>query len=239
MTYRCAVVVVMIASLSAVILAPAHAAVISSYNSPVVTGGGIATASGPPPAALTPNNDNSTTSPNTVGLSTNLQAVPVGAVVDIVFNANPSGGVTEYVFTEAVTNNSLVPWVSYRLALGFGTGASFVLSSLADGLDFDFPNQDPAPTSTVFPTIDHQSEILDFSGATVPAFGTVAFSFSIDVADVPNSQFTLRQIPNGVPVAAVPEPATLVLLSVGVIASAALTSRRRNRYSVPPKPLSR
>ena len=127
MTCRYAVLIGMTASVLAVMLAPADGAVISSYNSPVVTGGGNATASGPPPAAVTPNNDNSASSPNTVNLSTTLMAVPVGAVVDIVFNAPAfsTSDVTEYLFTETVTNNSVVPWAGYRLELGFGTGAAF------------------------------------------------------------------------------------------------------------------
>ncbi len=203
----------------------ARAGIISGSAGSTTTGG-VAFVLVNPPAASAPNNDNSSASPNTVVLSKNLIAVPLGAVVDIVFNVLPSAGVTEYRFSETVTNNT-IPWSSYRIELGYGTRGSFVPSSLGDGLDFDFPNQDPTPTSTAFTTFNHQSETLDFTGGTVSFGGTVGFSFSIDMPDLPGGQFTLRQIPNFTPQQIVPAPSTLTLVGMGTVGVVLACRRKR------------
>ena len=61
-------------------------------------------------------------------------------------------GPAEPFFTTNVVNNSGIAWDDFHFQLGFGTGAAFVPVSAGFGLDFDTPNADPEPTSTVFPS---------------------------------------------------------------------------------------
>jgi len=59
--------------------------------------------------------------------------------VDLIFDVEDSGGVTEYVVIEGVDNSTGLPWTAYHLELGFGSGAGFTKSPASDGLDFDAP----------------------------------------------------------------------------------------------------
>jgi len=61
-----------------------------------------------------------------------------------------SGGTTEYLVTQSLVNNSGQTWTDFHFELGFGVGTDFIRSGDTDGLDFDTPDQDPAPTSSVF-----------------------------------------------------------------------------------------
>lgn len=177
--------------------------------------------------------------------------------IDMLFRVDNSRGTTEYLFDENVTNRSGVAWTDFHFALGFGTydGATdkFVASTLADFLDFDCPNPNPAPSSTKFPDVTHRCNSIDFSGAPgVAANGSGAFSFSIDVPDagliptaaqtrdntdaVSGYTFTLRQYPTTARVdpppsdfrqgEAIPEPSTVLLLAGGL---GILLLRRRHQ----------
>lgn len=92
----------------------------------------------------------------------------------------------------------------------------------ASGLDFDTPNQDPVPSSSVFggPFI-HDPNLLAWRSTTaqVPDGGLVSFDFRLDIPDNINtthpnglSKFTLQQIPSPVP-----EPSTLLLIGGAII----------------------
>ena len=178
----------------------------------------------PPP--VDPNNDNVTgPSPNVVEI---LQKDFVGAgPVDIVFEVMDSGGTTEYLFTEGVSNSTGVFWPSYHLELGFGVGATYTPSPNGDGLDFDAPDYDPypdfdpvliAPFPTVFVT---ENNIDAFGGPGLDDLEySEPFTFSIDVPDGIDS-FTLRQYPR-----LVPEPTTGILLLLGTLGGLASTLRK-------------
>jgi hypothetical protein len=183
---------------------------------------------GPIGGAPDPNNDNA------VGPSAN--AIPsmvflnTFGTTEIELELQSSGGTTEYLFTQVLINNTGQTWTDYHFELGFGTGAAFARSSLFDDLDFDAPDADPPPVSSVFLVLNHGPDALDWSGGTVPAVSTVFFSFAIDVPDALEAfhplglnRFTMRHTPT---VVAVSEPWTLLLIGAGLAAAAA---KRRAR----------
>lgn len=107
-----------------------------------------------------PNNDDvAGLSPNAL-LVTQKSYFAIGPV-DIEFTVVPSGGVTEYTIREGVDNGTGVDWSSYRLELGFGVGADFVLSPSGDGLDFDSPDFNSSPDfSAFFTTVTESEDVL-------------------------------------------------------------------------------
>jgi hypothetical protein len=174
---------------------------------------------GPVGATPAPNNDNTgVPSPNAISYSVFFNSPGLLEAEFVVAN---SGGTTEYRFPQTFVNNSGQAWASFVFELGYGTGASFVRSGPADGLDFDDPDADPLPTSTAFATSTRQPDVLGWSAGTVPSIGVSAFSFAVDVPDdlasanpYGLSRFTIRQSPN----ASVPEPMSLLLVGSGVVA---------------------
>lgn len=212
--------------------ASASAGVISGYTPfgpNAGTGPGLGTVSVPAIVTTAQNNDNSPTP----GAFDNNIIVPVkrfdaNGYIDIEFSVTPTQGVTEYQFFESVDNNTGSPWSSHTMILGYGVGANFVASTAGDGLDFDSPNYDLAPTSSALPVVLTPNEdTLVFSGG-IQGTGAETYQFRIDVPDVKTlppgfGHFTLRQVPT-----AVPEPATLALAGLAV---AALVVQGRRRAS--------
>jgi hypothetical protein len=203
----------------------AFAGTIQGTPAPPSSGPGLGFASVPGITTVQANNDN-VPSPN--GNDNNLlipfKRFDFPDYIDIVFTVLPSDGVTEYKVSEFVDNNTGLPWTSYKMLLGFGTGFNFVSSAANDGLDFDAPTYDTPPTSGAFPVVGTPDEdTLVFSGG-LHAAGAQPYNFRIDVPDLigrqPPLTFTLREIPSGL----IPEPSTLVLAS---FAALGLMWRRR------------
>jgi PEP-CTERM motif len=208
------------------VAADAFAAVITSvseFSLPGFSTGSL----GPIGLTPDPNNDNAAASANTIPSSIFLNTF---GTIEMEFVLEPSGGTTEYRFTQSLVNNTGLAWTDYHFELGFGTGASFVRSGVVDLLDFDTPDMDPLPTSTVFTLLNHQTDTLEWSGATVPSIGTVLFTLAIDVPDGLETlnpsglnRFTLRHFPT---TAAVPEPGLLLLMGMGLVAIVPRSRRR-------------
>jgi hypothetical protein len=197
---------------------------IQGTPAPVASGTGLGFATVAAVVTVQANNDN-VPSPNftDANLVVPFKRFDNPDFIDIEFRVLASDGVTEYQVNEFVDNNTGVPWGNYRMVLGFGTGANFVISPLGDGLDFDFPNYDTSPTSGAFPTVlTPDEDQLIFTGGTHAA-GAQPYSVRIDVPDLSGRQtptFTLREIP-----IVVPEPRTSLLASVAALG---LVMRRRN-----------
>lgn len=174
-----------------------------------------------------PNND------DVLGASPNVIPTTVffnsPGILETEFVLANSGGTTEYRFTQTFFNNSGASWTGFRFELGFETGSSFVLSQLADTLQFDSYEGHSTATSNVWDVLVDEMKTLEWGGATVPRFSTATFTFAIDVPDDlaeanPSglNRFTLRQTPIGE--AAVPEPGTYAL--VGLALAGAVVRRR-------------
>ena len=210
----------------------ADAGVITSVNQFILPG--FSTGSLTHSLPVSPNNDDlASASPNTIatgGLGIFLNADGFG-ILDYEFNVAESGGTTEYFFTTNVVNNTGVDWHDFHFQLGFGTGENFVPVGDDVGLDFDTPAGAATPTSTVFPLLDYQAGLVDWSGATVNYLGgpgagpfSVAFSLSLDIPDglaalnpEGAGRFTLRSFPTA---QQIPEPATILLIGVGLLSVA-------------------
>lgn len=199
-----------------------HPLDIPAGPAPTVSGPGLGLAVVPIVSTLSPNNDNQTGGgvlDNNIDV--NLKRFDRNEYIDIEFTVRPSIGTTEYRVVEFVDNNTGVPWSSYTVQLGFGTGGAFAPSGGAFGLDFDTGFPDPPPTSTAMAITTHTPDTLVFTG--FHGLGAQQYNFRIDVPDFPipgPTTFTLRQMPTPIP-----EPGTLVL--AGLTFAALAWFRRR------------
>jgi hypothetical protein len=202
----------------------ASAGTIIGYNAPPSPGLGFAIV----PAILSPNegNDNQTGLPGPAPTDGNQVIVAKRfdntGYIDIEFFVQDSipGGATEYKFFEVVDNNTFIDWNSYLIVLGKGVGINFQPSPPGDGLDFDAPTFDLAPTSSAFGFVVPGEDILTFFTG-VHSTGSEIYEFRVDVPDGIQS-FTLRQYP--IPV---PEPSTLALAAGALVGFAAMRRRPR------------
>jgi hypothetical protein len=168
-------------------------------------------------AATVVNNDDSDVATN---ISTMHLEYDVATAIDIVTtcletgsSANPLTGepvATEYFFTTTVQNLTAVRWDNFYFELGFGTGASFVQSSIQDFIDYDTtgalgtPEKTPTPTySKAVDSFSHLGGILSygFTGGTDSSIypgETVTFTHSIDLSDgFSNPGAPVDRIPSG------------------------------------------
>lgn len=189
-----------------------------------------------------PNNDNSVDpSPNQIlnfpGLSCTPKTFKFIAPIDTKLFVEPSGGTTEYYFTETVVNNTGYSWTGFYFQLGSG------IDKLFDPFDrpgrpypisiaipkFDTPDRDPNPNSSQFKNLVHRNFSLWWSDGSVAPGETVDFMFSLDVPDdfAGNNiyeDFTIRQTP------VVPEPPfVLSSVAIGIIVSGRVVFRNRKK----------
>jgi hypothetical protein len=189
------------------------------------TGPGLGTVSVVVVPTLNPNNDNQVGGEATDNnISVPIKRFDNTGEIDIVFQVQPSDGVTEYKVFESVDNNTMINWSGFIMQLGFGTGANFVLAPLGSGLDFDFPTFDSNPASSAFSTVTLGENVLAFTNGT-QSTGAETYRFRIDVPDLAASglpgSFTLRELPIGVP-----EPSSFLLL-LGAVACLGLYRKLR------------
>jgi hypothetical protein len=204
------------------ILANAASAGTISSATPVLTSPGLGSVTVPLILNTTANNDNSADPNSGNNISIVTKAFESQDYIDIVFIVTPSSGTTEYRVVEVVDNDTGSDWTGYNMYLGFGTGAGFTLSGAGDGLDFDTPDNDPAPSSTAFTLFNRPNEdTLEFFAGLHDSIQK-NYEFRIDVPDRGPGEtytFTLRQLP-------IPEPSAMVLASMALVAAA--SARRRS-----------
>ena len=186
------------------------------FGSQAGTGPGLGTVSVPAIVTVNVNNDNVDSGDD---LDNNI-LVPIkrfnaNGNIDIQFEVDPTDGITEYKVIENVDNNTGVDWSGYNMYLGFGVGDKFVPSPADDGLDFDYPEFDGPPVSSVMPIVAMAQDSLSWSGG-IHGSGAEGYQFRVDVPDLFNRDllvFTLRQVPVPTPPeGSIPEPGTAALV---------------------------
>ncbi|MBH8563508.1 PEP-CTERM sorting domain-containing protein [Nostoc sp. CENA67] len=166
-----------------------------------------------------PNNNNSVSpSPNQIlnfpGLSCTPKTFQTIAPIDTKLFVEPSGGTTEYFFTETVVNNTSSIWDGFNLKIGFGLNDEFAPPELIlvpfgfaiPDFDFNDSGSDPQPTSSKFTQLIQDGSFnLLWSGGSVAPGESIDFTFSVDVPDDLDgnnfyNSFTIRQVPIAAPV---------------------------------------
>lgn len=159
---------------------------------------------------LNDNNDNqSGGGPNDNNITVPVKRFDHNGYIDIEFHVDNTGGVSEYQVVEFVDNNVLPAssWTQFEIYLGFGVGANFVISPANDDLDFDAPTFDSLPSSLAFSQVSTgEDKLVFYNGAH--GTGAKQYTFRIDVPDLSQGTFTLRQVP------VVPEPSTFALTAL-------------------------
>lgn len=196
-----------------------------------------------------PNNDNSiASSPNQIrnfpGFSCTPKTFQVIAPIDTQVFVKPSGGTTEYFFTETAVNDTNSTWNGFTFSIGFGTNDNFgppELISVPYGFaipvfDFNGSKSDPKPTSSNFTQLIQDGSFrLEWSGGSVAPGESVDFTFSVDIPDdlAGNNfydSFTIRQVPSAEPI---PEPSALLGLGAfGLMAFIGKSRLKRSSYGV-------
>lgn len=139
------------------------------------------------------NNDNAAGKVNFVSQRTMYANV---GEIDMVFEVENSGGISEYWFETGVTNLTPRAWTAFDFQLGFGTGAGFVLAPAlsGEGLDFDVPAYDPTPFQSVaiYQSLMHEHSWIQWYNGLMQLNAVNEFFLMIDVPD-----FDPAQMPPG------------------------------------------
>ena len=121
---------------------------------------------------------------------------------------------------KTVLNDSGEDWTRFEMILGTGLGDAFATSTPGDTLAFSEPlfSSSPSELTDFFADLLIEEDRLVFSNGILPAGQTAQFTVYVTASDLSNNPFTIRQI-------VVPEPASLTVLGLGVLA----LLRRRKR----------
>ncbi len=112
---------------------------------------------------------------------------------------------------KSVQNDSGVDWTSFEMILGTGLGDAFAASTPGDTLAFSEPfSSSPSELTNFFADLLIEEDRLVFSNGILPAGQSAEFTVYVSVDDLSDNPFTIRQI-------AIPEPATLGVLILGLI----------------------
>lgn len=192
-----------------------------------------------------PNNDNSTAASqnqilNFPGLSCRPKTFQAIAAIDTQLFVEPSGGTTEYFFTETAINNTNSTWNGFSFKIGLGVNDNFgppelilvPFGTVIPVFDFNGSSSDPQPTSSKFTQLLQDGSFdLVWSGGSVAPGESVDFTFSVDVGDNLNANnssdsFTIRELPSAKPV---PEPTSIhgVLILLGILSSRLALKHKR------------
>ena len=148
----------------AVFTCGAQAATISAIADSSFPGSSTGTI-GPVGATPAPNNDNAiAASPNVVAYNVVFNS---SGPLEVDFMTVASGGTTEYTFTQTFVNNTGQAWTGFTFELGYRMNLGFTPSGVADGLDFDTPGADPAPSASLFTTWVHLGDRIEWLGQSV------------------------------------------------------------------------
>ncbi|MEH2170987.1 MAG: PEP-CTERM sorting domain-containing protein [Nostoc sp.] len=195
-----------------------------------------------------PNNDNSTAASqnqilNFPGLSCTPKTFQAIAPIDTQLFVEPSGGTTEYFFTETAVNNTNSTWNGFNFKIGLGVNDNFgppelilvPTGTVIPDFDFNGSSSDPQPTSSKFTQLLQDGSFnIEWSGGSVAPGESVDFTFSVDVGDNLNANnssgsFTIRELPIA---ESIPEPAFTsgFLALLGVLGSS-LALKHKNKMN--------
>jgi hypothetical protein len=226
----------------AIWIAIAIAGCVQSTNAATITGVTIVGGSSPG-TFLRTNAVNSTlgAGPRSFFDAPNLVSLGFQATgpVDVVCQVSNSTGTTEYGLRALIANNgSMEGWQGFQMQLGFGVGSGFVLSTLADDLDFNAPTYDSfieesgfssLPFSSYSLNLQPDSAIWTFLPIIWPSGFATTMLRTLDVPDGLSSfhpsglnEFTIRLTP--IPV---PEPAAIQIAAGMLLMLGACKSRMR------------